>query len=1123
MPLLETLTDDFNTAGAPDAVKWPVATNATVSGGVLSITDSTGAYPAVRSAANYTIAGSYLHARVVPATPSGNNSQQTYISVDRDESNFVALMRDGANLVRIVRTGGVDAFTTIGTYNATTMAWWRIRHTGSAWVTGYSADGVTWTEQASFTTPWAVTDTMRATLMVGKWNVADANPTATWDSVNLTPPVLVRTTSAVGGTIATNVAGTISAAVPIDAAVGDVALFIAGWNGNTVPRTVDSAPAGWTLVGQYDNATGATSSANRLVVYAKEIAAGEPGSTVSIGLASAAGVTATVAAFVVFAGADLNSIVANVTGQGSTTYTTLAAAAAAPSNADMMSIAIVMANVSVTGSQPTSWAAVDAGYPIIRQYNQTSTAYTNVFGIGFGQPGYSRSFTATRTMRGGVSGQINIAAAAPVQNASLADGIALPVTLDSPSVAMGESASAGDFGYGTFGGGSFGGSVNLAATPDGLGVPVALDNPTAGFAYSATPDGLAVAVALDAPTVTFTAATTPDGLSVPVALDAPTATSSFDGSSTPDGLVVPVVLDAPTVEFTDSPDREVLPDGLSVPVALGPPSAAWNDTGFLSDGVALPVALDAPTVTFEATWAGSVVPTGLAVPVALTGPSVAKTTTYAATVSPASLGVRITLDGPTVEQTTDERQFVPPFVLPQRYRRPAPPLHLIGIGPANSQIPWRGAPNYGLNQPEPTFGVLGFPGTKPPAPIKPSPNQEKFPTIKPDPVVIKPVTVPVVMPSRPHMRMPPAQSMSFTLRLDGPNEARTDHELGREEAIFVQEMATDLWWRRRDPRRNTVDPIGRFNADKVDISSTATGVRMSVTWADYEALITERLFPDASQTWAKDAPVINVLNGVMPFNMPVQFGRLGSGILAGQLGRLREEFTAETGASTGELLTQLQAQSPVPWEWWIEMAPTDEALPVLALTAGFGTNPPRGTDRRGVVLWDIGSGQGPIESWQMQAASDKYANSLYYSGADIGVLVQLAADIDVYGQRDATASDSTVKGTTAAVQQRLRNAAIKELTKLSDRTPTWTLVLREGFWEGRSHIDVGDLVSVYVALGDDVIAGTHRVTEIQVDIDASGKESVTLTLGMPRPARDPRSRLSAISKIVKKVQNSTKR
>ena len=109
MPLMETLQDDFSTGTTPNATRWPSqnATLASVSGGVARITADT-SYPVIQSANAYTIANSYLLAKVTPAPLGGtNSSQQSYLSVDLDGNNWTAIVKQGTEIAQLVNVNGV--------------------------------------------------------------------------------------------------------------------------------------------------------------------------------------------------------------------------------------------------------------------------------------------------------------------------------------------------------------------------------------------------------------------------------------------------------------------------------------------------------------------------------------------------------------------------------------------------------------------------------------------------------------------------------------------------------------------------------------------------------------------------------------------------------------------------------------------------------------------------------------------------------------------------------------------------------------------------------------------------------------------------------------------------------
>lgn len=647
----------------------------------------------------------------------------------------------------------------------------------------------------------------------------------------------------------------------------------------------------------------------------------------------------------------------------------------------------------------------------------------------------------------------------------LADGIVIPLALDAPSSTVDANP----------------------VTMLSIAVPIALDAPTADFAPSAPADGVAVPIALDAPTAAVDAGpATPTEISVPIALDDPSALYTAPAAALTDGVVLPVALDAPTAAF----DAATAPTEITVPVALDPPTSLYTAPATdLTDGVVLPIALDAPSAAFDATATPNGIPLaigldapdaataafdalltdGLALPIALDPPDALVLSYIETTV--ASLNVAIGLGAPQADRTSDARQFVPPIVPDLPFLRRPVPFHLMAIGAANSGIEWRGAPNYGI-------------------------------------------VANTSIPSRPTLQLPEAQSKSFTLRLNAPSEARADHQVERQDAIVIQELVTDLWWRRRDPVRNVVEVIGRFNADNVDLSSSATGVQLSATWVDYRGLLEDRLVlkyldvVNSESMWAAGTQVTEILRFAIPDNAGIDLANIAVGT-AFALGVTKQPFELPPGTPISEVMTNLLAISPQPWEWWVDMPDNDGERPKLM----FALNE-RGSDN-GVTLFDIGSGSSPIENWTMQTAGDAYANAIYYVGGTGGVVFQIDADIARYGQRDATDSDSSLAGNVTLIEA----AAQKRLLKLADRTPTWTLTLRTGFWEGRSHIDLGDWVSVHIRLGNELLSGKHRVTEIQADIDSSGLERVNLVLGTPRPAKDPRSRNSAVARLVRRLKN----
>lgn len=436
----------------------------------------------------------------------------------------------------------------------------------------------------------------------------------------------------------------------------------------------------------------------------------------------------------------------------------------------------------------------------------------------------------------------------------------------------------------------------------------------------------------------------------------------------------------------------------------------------------------------------------------------------------------------TIDNATDPESK--PEVMANRtgYTPPRRPLHIMGIGPWSNHFEWHGAPNYGIARSHRS--------------------------------------------SVPALGLPVATSKSFTWRLGDAAEARTEHTLARGKTVFIEQNATDLWWRRRDPKRNTLDPIGRFNATTVDMSSgTDNAISLSASYTDYQGLISDRLTlrykdhieeikddaghittAEAWETqWPINTPVTEILRWVLPPNAGVDLSQVaaGSGL---DLGDTLAGFDIPLGESIKDTLANLVAISPGDdWEWWVEMPAIDYDRPKIR----FGT---RGRDT-GIVLFDVG-GPSPITTWSIQRAGDSgYVNELFMQGSDGGYVYQLLEPVEKYGIHDGTESRN-IDGTRHVLLQKY---AQKRLTALADRTPSYTLTLRPGFWEGPTHINVGDWITIYIKAGADVLTGKYRITELSVDIDTSDTETVSLSLGTPRPSKDPRSRNAVIPRLVRKL------
>jgi len=509
------------------------------------------------------------------------------------------------------------------------------------------------------------------------------------------------------------------------------------------------------------------------------------------------------------------------------------------------------------------------------------------------------------------------------------------------------------------------------------------------------------------------------------------------------------------------------PDPITVTVTIGDGPAAGLIAELL-DGITIPVALGGPTADYVS---AATIGAGPAIAITLGEPAAA----FTAAATPDGIRIGLTAGQTDITGTSGGPNYIPagpPETVSPRTDVEKQPLHVLAIGAANAGVPWRGAPNHRVGG-----GAI-------------------------------------LRASAPTIMLPGVQGHSFTLRLNAGSEARSDHEMDRSQAIIIEEMMTDLWWRRRDAITGAVEPIGRFNADKVDISATGPTLNMSVNWVDYRALLEDRMVlkyldvPGQKSTWAAGTPVTQIMRFAIPTNTNIDVSAIEVGGI--NLGVTTQPYELPPGDTMAQMFDTLRAVSNTAWEWWIESPDLDYDAPKLQ----FAING-RGADK-GIVLFDTDGIRGPIASWTMQAAKDDYANALFFSGEEGGEFYVLDTEIAKYGQHDASDSDTTIR----TGQLALMNAAARaRLAELAARIPTFGIRLRRGFWQGRDHIDIGDWVSVQIGLGNELISGKYRVSEIAVTVDAAGGEDVSLTLGNPRPASDPRSRLSATARLVRRLKD----
>lgn len=159
MTLFHTFTEDF-TGTSLDTARWQTSlTNATVTQNdqlEINANATTGQRQAqvdLKSAHYKQFNNSYVKVRVITPFATGVFTRFVVRSISLGTQVQIDVT-DGLLKGRNTQTGS-EVTTSMGTYDPSAHAWWRLRHDGSTVIAGVSADGVTWTETSlgSYTAP----------------------------------------------------------------------------------------------------------------------------------------------------------------------------------------------------------------------------------------------------------------------------------------------------------------------------------------------------------------------------------------------------------------------------------------------------------------------------------------------------------------------------------------------------------------------------------------------------------------------------------------------------------------------------------------------------------------------------------------------------------------------------------------------------------------------------------------------------------------------------------------------------------------------------------------------------------------------------------------------------------
>lgn len=339
--------------------------------------------------------------------------------------------------------------------------------------------------------------------------------------------------------------------------------------------------------------------------------------------------------------------------------------------------------------------------------------------------------------------------------------------------------------------------------------------------------------------------------------------------------------------------------------------------------------------------------------------------------------------------------------------------------------------------------------------------------------------------SGPQIDLGPATSRSLKLRLLDPSEASFTIDGFSPAAGYVEELITDLW-----VYRDGVAMLrGRAMAVRDQLNESGR-YDLAVDVGDYRQVL-ERRLAYADRTWTTTEQSTIVWDAITDAQALAggDFG-LAKGTWP-TTGVIRPSVTITAGDSVWSFIRNLSR---------MEGGFDFDISETLAASIYY---PSRGT-AAGAVL-DYG---GVVSETTRSFDPSRYANAVRQSGAD-GVAVVAAATPDIASAREGR-WDAQFGDTQLATADMVARVAVTNLAQASMPLATYNLKLAKGRWGGPSHVWLGDYVTVVIKAGRLNERVTARVFELDIDLDATDQETVTVVVGDIR--LDPRSVLRGIAK-----------
>ena len=341
-----------------------------------------------------------------------------------------------------------------------------------------------------------------------------------------------------------------------------------------------------------------------------------------------------------------------------------------------------------------------------------------------------------------------------------------------------------------------------------------------------------------------------------------------------------------------------------------------------------------------------------------------------------------------------------------------------------------------------------------------------------------------------------ARGRKATFRLTEPSTTSCSIDGRHEQARLIDELSTDLHVL-RDGKQLLRARVGSTTDDGDDTSHA-----VAVNAFDYRELLRRRLLYADSTLMYAGADQADIVWALVSDTQARTGGHLGIARGRGTSTGRRRDRTYEPGNSIGSRIDELAAVIDG-FDW--DVLPTTPSA--LSLDVFY---PQRGTDR-GEVL-DYGRA---VARFQRTVDPREYANAGRYSGGEgTTAVTREAPDLAsrAEGRWDTQQGDTDLKQQ-PSLEERADALALAARTL----SPSYSVELADGWWEGPAHIWLGDTCRVVVYSGRLAVDTPLRVVEVAADIGDSGEERISLSLGAPplnyaRRQREQAARLTTLER-----------